>query len=297
MEDLIRELIEKNRSLHQIIINNSNQSDEIPLDETIMKEFETLNTMIKRLVHSCFRNRRLYTRATPDDKVASARRCIFTKESLNYPGELWYLWLRGVIACNLYETFFSSPMFGLANSTMEKYMKIFEEQLQECTTSMMNFFFLLYDMCVLIGSPVSPAQVAEWRVCTIRASRHLVTYNTLPHLVTNTAEFLYETLGPMITRANRAKVIDDMNEICKKAFQTALLFRTTIIKYTWEFVARERVVNGSTMEVIGELSNKSNDVVVFTVFGGIFKYPKTDADGSDSVDGRPVILRKVDVVV
>ncbi|KAH6662560.1 hypothetical protein B0J14DRAFT_685510 [Halenospora varia] len=270
--ELNKQLTEQNAKVMKLqkMMVRAGRNDSSPIDGDISAQFVLLKSDILQMVKSHL--------SYPENKPS--------------PGaspDLGELYLRKVVASALHEEFFSREAmpFGYGDRLLEKNpLRKFEQTLRE--------------------SPCDDSAIKEWRLATVKVCK-LLDQDLDEYSVAISDQIWSKRLHHYHHVRNsfqkRDKLIaarKDLDSLCRKAADIAILFRGSNIEYEWEqdrTSLKSLEVLPKDHEIIGTKgprpTEESNFEIAYIVFGGVVRGDKS----TGLLENGRVRLSKTQVVI
>lgn len=177
--------------------------------------------------------------------------------------ELGELYLREIVAMALYNKFFSREAmpFGFNDHLLDKNtLRSFEETLRQ--------------------SHCDESAIKEWRVATVKACK-LLNRSPNDYAFTISNQIWNETLRHYFDGSKRETARRELDGLCQKAAELAILFRGSTIEYEWEQDINRLEsfdINLKDHEIIqtrGPSPDEEGIEISFIVFGGVVRGDKS----------------------
>jgi hypothetical protein len=212
------------------------------------------------------------------------------------------------VALTLYDKFFSrwAMPFGFEDYLLDRNpMRKFEEMLRKSRCDGMSSPNACYKSAAfsyMETNDNAESAIKEWRVATVRACM-LLDRNSTEYAIEISRQIWTETLHQFCHRkaySKRDAARTDLDNLCKRAADLAILFRGSTIEYEWE----QDTSHLGSLEVIpkdheivgtkGPMPNEESGFeIAFIVFGGVVRGDK----GTGLLENGRIRLSKTQVVI
>jgi len=235
----------------QRMMARAGRNDNTSTDSDVSAQFLVLRSNILQMVknHLSYHTKKPHSALSPEQ------------------GELW---LRRTVAVALYKKFFSREAmpFGFNDHLLDKNpMRLFEESLRR--------------------SRCDESAIKEWRVATVKACKLLnddlrdYAIAISNQIWTETVRQYFSTSALSYNSSKREMAHRELDSLCQKAAELAILFRGSTIEYEWEQdleTLESFDVIPKDHEIIGTLNPKADEAnieISFIVFGGVVRGDKS----------------------